>query len=151
MIYTEVQYVSTVACLPKQAQFQQWAEMAIGAVTSDVELLIRVVDREESALLNQQYRQKSGPTNVLSFSVQIPEEVAIDLLGDLVICAPVIAEEAIAQNIYSDDHWAHIVVHGVLHLLGHDHIEAAQAQQMEAKEISLLKQLNIKNPYDEIL
>lgn len=151
MIYTEVQYASTAEEIPDQEQFKTWLEAALADRGRDVEVVIRIVDEPESAELNQQFRQKTGPTNVLSFPVQLPEPVTIDLIGDLVICGPVVLAEAKQQNKRCHDHWAHLVIHGVLHLLGYDHVEDAQAELMEAQEIFILKQLNINNPYDEIL
>ena len=98
-------------------------------------------------LQRQQYRQKSGPTNILSFPFEAPEHIELNLLGDLVICAPVLEVEALEQQKDLYDHWAHIVIHGVLHLLGYDHITDEDALIMEEKEIYLLNELNIKNPY----
>jgi probable rRNA maturation factor len=112
------------------------------------ELSIRITDNEESASLNQTYRAKSGPTNVLSFPAEIPAETGSGLLGDLVICAPLVKLEATQQNKSEEAHWAHLVIHGVLHLLGHDHQEPAEAEQMEALEIDLLGHLGFRNPYD---
>ena len=115
----------------------------------DTEVVIRIVDEQESAQLNQQYRHISGPTNILSFPVEIPADVPLehDLLGDLVICAPVLQKEALSQNKSLHDHWAHIVIHGVLHLLGYDHIDEEDAAQMELREIKILEKFKIKNPY----
>ena len=111
------------------------------------EIVVRIVDVKESTELNEIYRLKSGPTNILSFPVEIPEEIELNLLGDLVICAPVLEKEALDQNKALQDHWAHIVIHGVLHLLGYDHIEDDEAELMETKEITILSHLGIKNPY----
>ena len=105
------------------------------------------MDEKESTELNETYRLKSGPTNILSFPVEIPEEIELNLLGDLVICAPVLEKEALEQNKALLNHWAHIVIHGVLHLMGYDHIEDDEAELMEGKEITLLSHLGIKNPY----
>ena len=112
------------------------------------ELCIRITDVEESASLNQTHRAESGPTNVLSFPAEIPAETGSGLLGDLVICAPLVKLEATQQNKLDEAHWAHLVIHGVLHLLGHDHQEPAEAAQMEALEIDLLGHLGFHNPYD---
>ncbi len=112
------------------------------------ELSIRITDNEESASLNQTYRAKSGPTNVLSFPAEIPAETGSGLLGDVVICAPLVQLEATQQNKSEEAHWAHLVIHGVLHLLGHDHQELAEAAQMEALETDLLGHLGFHNPYD---
>lgn len=150
MIYTEVQIATTTQNIPHHDQFQGWLEATLLDLDRNVEIVIRIVNEIESAKLNQQYRQQTYPTNVLSFPVQIPKEITLDLIGDLVICAPVVAVEALKQKKRCHDHWAHLVIHGTLHLLGYDHIEETQAQHMEAKEITVLKQLNINNPYRKI-
>lgn len=151
MNYLEIQVATEAADCPDEAQFQRWvdASMASFEDDGDTEIVIRLVDDAESAELNQQYRHKQGPTNILSFPFEAPEGMELDLLGDLVICAPLIAKEAQQQNKQPEHHWAHITVHGVLHLLGYDHIEEAEAEQMEALEIEILSQLNIANPYLE--
>ena len=110
-------------------------------------LTIRVVSAEESQALNQQFRQIDKPTNVLSFPADLPDFIEAPYLGDIVICATIIEQEAKAQNKGVDDHWAHMLVHGVLHLKGYDHISDDEAEQMEALEIKLLKQINVANPY----
>ena len=135
--------------LPLAEQFQCWVDKALADHPSDTEVVIRIVDKEESTKLNEQYRHKQGPTNILSFPFEVPEGVPLNLLGDLVICAPVVAEEAGAQSKPLENHWAHMVVHGILHLLGHDHIDEIDAEAMESKEIAILAQLNISNPYNE--
>jgi probable rRNA maturation factor len=111
---------------------------------------VRIVGEQESAELNEQYRHKSGPTNILSFPVDVPEGIELDLLGDLVICAPVVEKEALEQGKLLAHHWAHIIVHGVLHLLGYDHIDDDEAELMENKEIAILNKLHINNPYTEV-
>ncbi len=136
--------------VPDLALFQQWAEAALQEdVTEDCELSIRLVDIAESAELNQTYRAKSGPTNVLSFPFDSPIPMEPILLGDLVICVPVVEKEALEQTKQDQHHWAHLVVHGCLHLLGYDHIENDQAEEMEAFEIEILHTLAIDNPYLE--
>jgi probable rRNA maturation factor len=112
-------------------------------------MVIRIVDEDESAQLNETYRHKSGATNVLSFPFDVPEGIELNLLGDLVICAPVLSREADTQNKTIMAHWAHIIIHGTLHLLGYDHIDDVDAQEMEEKEIALLQTLSISNPYDD--
>ncbi len=138
---------ATEAEIPAVDAFQRWADAALTEVEQDCELSIRLVDEAESAELNQQYRGKNGPTNVLSFPFEAPIELDPRLLGDLVICAPVVEKEAAEQDKSVNDHWAHMVVHGCLHLLGYDHIEDEEAEQMEALEIRILSTLNIINPY----
>lgn len=109
------------------------------------ELTIRIVDEAESHSLNQHYRGKDKPTNVLSF--QGDAVLAQQILGDLVICAPVVAREAVEQNKTHREHWAHLVVHGCLHLQGYDHEQASEATAMEAREVRILKQLGFADPY----
>lgn len=132
---------------PDAAQFQLWAEAALADLDEDCELSIRLVDEGESAELNSRYRGKTGPTNVLSFPFESPIEIEPRLLGDLVICVPVVEREAAEQAKATNHHWAHMVVHGCLHLLGYDHIEEDEAEQMEALEIQILQALEIANPY----
>lgn len=139
--------IATEFDTPTVDAFQCWAEAALTEVEQDCELSIRLVDEQESAELNHQYRGKDGPTNVLSFPFEAPIELEPKLLGDLVICVPVVENEAQAQDKAVNDHWAHMVVHGCLHLLGYDHIEDEEAEQMEALEIRILNTLNIINPY----
>jgi probable rRNA maturation factor len=145
----EVQVVSPSPGQPDKTQIQQWVDAALQGYGKDTEIVVRIVDVHESAQLNKQYRHKPGPTNILSFPADIPEGIGLNLLGDLVVCAPVVEREALEQQKHLSDHWAHIIVHGVLHLLGHDHIEDDEAEIMENKEINILQALNISNPYLE--
>lgn len=133
---------------PDDPDICRWAAAAYLGNDSDTEMTVRIVDEAESAQLNQTYRHKSGPTNVLSFPFETPPGIELPLLGDLVICAPVVEQEANAQNKTTKAHWAHMVVHGSLHLQGYDHIEAQQAEQMEALEIDILTRLGFSNPYE---
>lgn len=150
----DVQRVVEGENLPSDEDFQTWVETTLEFEpahennNADSELTIRIVDEAEMTYLNQQYRQKQGSTNVLSFPVDEDLPLDILLLGDLVICAVVVAREANQQNKTLAEHWAHMVVHGTLHLLGHDHIEADQAIKMEQKEIIILKKLGFSNPYE---
>ncbi len=131
---------------PTDEELKKYALAALAANLKVGELCIRIVDAQESADLNQSYRDKSGPTNVLSFpcDAQVDE---FQLLGDLVICAPVVADEAKAQGKNETAHWAHMIVHGVLHLLGYDHIGDHEAVIMEAKERAILAGLGFADPY----
>ena len=149
MSYLEIQTVFVSTGQPTQEQFQHWVDTALGDENQDTEVLIRIVDEQESAELNAQYRHKNGATNILSFPFEVPDVAGIEcgLLGDLVICAPVLEREALEQGKTLTDHWAHIVVHGVLHLLGYDHINDDEAEVMEHKETVILQKLNINNPY----
>lgn len=135
--------------VPDEVLFQQWARAAADAAANEAaEVSIRIVDESESAELNQTYRHKSGPTNVLSFPCEVPAGVPNDLLGDLVICAPVVAREALEQGKNPEAHWAHMVIHGVLHLRGYDHLQEDEAEQMEALEVEILDGLGYPNPYE---
>ena len=143
----EIQTIFDSNGQPDQEHIQQWVDAALDGFNQDTEIVVRIVDEQESAELNEQYRHKSGPTNILSFPVEIPEGIELNLLGDLVVCAPVLEKEALEQHKTLTDHWAHIIVHGVLHLLGYDHLDDEEAELMENKEIVILQQLTIKNPY----
>ncbi len=146
----EIQTVFESSGQPDQEQIQRWVDAALEGFNHDTEIVVRIVDEQESADLNEQYRHKPGPTNILSFPVEVPEGIELNLLGDLVICAPVLEKEAREQHKSLTDHWAHIVVHGVLHLLGYDHLDDDEAELMENKEITILNKLNIKNPYIQV-
>ena len=136
--------------LPAESDFRRWAETALAGAgyARDAELTIRVVNEAESAALNEAYRHKPGPTNVLSFPFAAPPQVESALLGDVVICAPVVLREAVVQGKTPEAHWAHLVAHGVLHLLGYDHDEA-QAEAMESLEIRILAGLGYPDPYGD--
>lgn len=136
--------------VPELTLFQKWAEVALQEdIIEDCELSIRLVEIEESAELNKTYRDKIGPTNVLSFPFDSLIPMEPKLLGDVVICVPVVEKEALEQAKHLEHHWAHLVVHGCLHLLGYDHIENDQAEEMEAFEIEILQILAIDNPYQD--
>ncbi|ARU87211.1 rRNA maturation RNase YbeY [Pseudomonas sp. M30-35] len=148
MVELDLQIASNASDLPSEAQFTQWCEVALRQRTADSELTIRLVDEAEGLELNHTYRQREYATNVLSFPADVPDEMLdIPLLGDLVICAPVVAREAIEQEKSLTAHWAHLVIHGCLHLLGYDHIEDAEAEEMEALERTLLAELGHPDPY----
>ncbi len=144
--------------VPAETDFARWAALAV-ATTQDkanakpVTLGIRIVDEQESAQLNRDYRGKDYATNVLSFGHELPDFMLAELeerpLGDLAICAPVVVREAAEQGKSAADHWAHMVIHGVLHLLGHDHEDDAEAEARETLERNLLKELGIADPYQE--
>ena len=143
----EVQYAVTVDGIPKEDTLRQWVLQVLPEHKRDSELTIRVVDEAEITALNRQYRGKDGATNVLSFPYEAIPGVATDLLGDIVICAPVVASEAVAQDKPLEAHWAHMVIHGVLHLLDYDHHQDAEAHKMEVRETELLDSLGYANPY----
>ncbi|MDQ7015279.1 MAG: rRNA maturation RNase YbeY [Gammaproteobacteria bacterium] len=148
----ELQLACEVNNLPSEAEFRLWLLAGLQATqTEQAELSMRIVSADESQRLNAEYRGKEKPTNVLSFPWQsdFPElEGEADYLGDLALCAEVVQREAAEQNKAERAHWAHLSVHGLLHLLGFDHQEAQQAQEMEALEISILSQLHYPNPYE---
>lgn len=134
--------------VPSRNAFQRWINCALAQFKMDSEITIRIVDTAESAKLNKTYRNKAGATNILSFPFEAPPDIQLPILGDLVICAPLIFKEAKEQNKPLLAHWAHITIHGALHLLGYDHIKNKDAKIMENLEIKLLKQLGYKNPYE---
>lgn len=151
VVILDLQQASSVQEIPEEGEFLYWAGFALRDVTHPVELTIRVVDEEESAQLNGTYRGKDGPTNVLSFPFEVPEGLEEDIiplpLGDLVICAPVICRESVEQGKQLWHHWAHMVVHGILHLRGYDHIDPEEAKEMESLEVQLLHQIGVPDPY----
>ncbi len=136
--------------VPPAADIRHWIAAALAgrAPQEQVEVSVRLVDRDEMAALNQTYRGKTGATNVLSFPAELPAELELPLLGDIVICAPVVRAEAAQQGKSQSAHWAHMTVHGTLHLLGYDHIEEADATIMESLESAILGALNYSCPYD---
>jgi probable rRNA maturation factor len=142
-----VQNIAHTANTPSRYYFQRWINMALTNRTKKAEITIRLVGKKESALLNKAYRNKAGATNILSFSYHDSNKVQKLLIGDLVICAPVIKLEAKQQKKSLIAHWAHLVIHGALHLLGYDHIKDHDAKIMEKIEIKLLQNLKYPNPY----
>lgn len=147
-IEVDIQRASEAPDQPDDDSLIRWAALALRD-KPDHELTIRLVDANESQALNSEYRHKDYPTNVLSFPADLPPELNIPLLGDLVICVPVVNREAAEQGKPREAHWAHMVIHGCLHLLGHDHIEDAEAEAMEQLERQLLAELGIADPYLE--
>lgn len=133
--------------LPASVSFRRWVDAALMGKRRRAELSIRLVDAAEGQKLNHDYRGKDYPTNVLSFAADLPAGVPLPLLGDLVLCAPVIAREAAEQGKPLAAHYAHLAVHGVLHLLGMDHQNEQEAKAMEAEETRILATLGISNPY----
>lgn len=150
----ELDNASSESWVPDKAAFEHWSARTLETLSkhdTDTELSIRLVDEEESAMLNSTYRNKTGPTNILSFpcdqSVVYPEDQA-RLLGDLAICAPVVTREASEQNKTLEAHWAHLTVHGILHLGGYDHETDDDAVVMESIEKRILSSMGYDNPYE---
>jgi len=137
----DFQIVSESEIIPQQVLFKTWVDAVLKDETQDSEIVIRIVDEEEMILFNEQYRGKKGSTNILSFPFEAPEGMDSDLLGDLLLCASVVEAEAQQQNKMLAHHWAHMIVHGVLHLIGYDHIKDKEAEEMEALEIKILKSI----------
>jgi len=150
MYHINIQYAVAQHLAPTASRLKEWAKAALSDQCQAAELTIRIVDINEITTLNATYRHKNKATNVLSFPFEAPEgiEMGEGYLGDLVICAEIVNEEANQQMKHKDAHWAHMVVHGVFHLLGYDHEKDAEAEHMETLEIAVLKQLGFVNPYE---
>ncbi|MGQ8773148.1 rRNA maturation RNase YbeY [Serratia sp. NA_112.1] len=133
--------------LPDEATFQRWLEGVLPQFQIDSEVTIRLVDEAESNELNLTYRGMDKPTNVLSFPFEAPPGIELPLLGDLIICRQVVEREAVEQDKVLEAHWAHMVVHGSLHLLGYDHIEDDEAEEMESLETEIMHGLGYPDPY----
>lgn len=133
--------------LPSESEFHNWLSAAVRLFQQQAEVTIRLVDQAESQQLNRDYRGKDKPTNVLSFPFEAPPGMEMDLLGDLIICKQVVEQEAIDQNKPLMAHWAHMVVHGTLHLLGYDHIDDDEADEMESLEAEIMQGLGFNDPY----
>ncbi|MCU7938503.1 MAG: rRNA maturation RNase YbeY [gamma proteobacterium symbiont of Bathyaustriella thionipta] len=161
-LYLDLQNTIDSDSIPVKYKIESWVKCALMAeqqmpnseqrVNNDYELTIRIVDKDEIQSLNKTYRHKDKATNVLSFPYEdfpfdTPLEIQVPLLGDLVICHDIVVEEAQQQGKSIEAHWAHMVIHGVLHLKGYDHIEDDEASIMEALEVTILKKLNISDPY----
>ena len=143
----DIQYAISAEGLPGEQEIRQWAGIALQDKQEPAELVVRIVDEAEITALNRSYRGKTGATNVLSFPYEPMQGVESGLLGDVVICAPVVAGEAVTQGKSLEAHWAHMVIHGVLHLLGYDHGNDHEAREMEQRETGQLASLGFTNPY----
>ncbi|KAA8999938.1 rRNA maturation RNase YbeY [Affinibrenneria salicis] len=135
--------------LPSEQDFQRWLEAVLPRFQQEAEVTVRIVDIEESHDLNLTWRGKDKPTNVLSFPFEAPPGIELPLLGDLVICRQVVEQEAVEQDKTLEAHWAHLVVHGSLHLLGYDHIEDSEAEEMEALETEFMQAMGYPDPWIE--
>ncbi|MFC1237362.1 rRNA maturation RNase YbeY [Vibrio sp. F74] len=133
--------------LPSKNDFHTWLSETVRLFQPQAEVTIRLVDEKESQQLNSEYRGMDKPTNVLSFPFEAPPEIELDLLGDLIICKQVVEKEAQEQNKPLSAHWAHMVVHGALHLLGYDHIDDEEAEEMESLETEIMQNMGFDDPY----
>lgn len=143
----DLQFGQSLEQVPDESEFKRWAQAALEGRREIAELLIRIVDTKEITELNKTYRGKNQSTNVLSFPFEPPAPIESDLLGDVVICASVVQREAAELKQPEEMHWAHMVVHGVLHLLGYDHQDDEQAGEMEGLEVKILGGLGYPDPY----
>ena len=145
----EIQNESQSSLIPEKKLFKYWLNAVLKNDNQDSEIVIRIVDEDEMIQFNQRYRDKKGATNILSFPFEVPDGVESQLLGDLLVCAPVVEQEARQQHKKLEQHWAHLIIHGILHLLGYNHIDDIEAEEMEALEINILSTIGINNPYQE--
>lgn len=148
----DIQLADGLSC-PPSGRMRDWLQAALAhaGAAHEAELSVRVVDEAEMSALNGRYRHKDGPTNVLSFPFEALPGVDVPLLGDIVLCAPVLQREAAAQGKQEAAHWAHLLVHGALHLLGFDHQQAEEAEAMEAAERRILAGLGFADPYAPVV
>lgn len=153
-IVVDIQSDSSQYFHPSPQAIASWLRLVLKETGNDqfqhIELSLKVVGEKEGAELNQQYRGKMGPTNILSFPLEPTHGIPFAHLGDLVVCAPVVETEAVQQHKTLQQHWLHMIIHGLLHLLGFDHIDDSEAAIMEHHEITIMKQLGLPNPYTEI-
>lgn len=147
-LMVDIQIATEAGDLPSEDDIQRWVGCAVHGHQDEAEVTVRIVDEAEIRQLNAQYRGKDYATNVLSFPADLPPDIELPLLGDIVICAQVVAREALEQGKTPRAHWAHMLIHGTLHLLGYDHIEDQEAEEMEALETELLHQLGFPPPYE---
>ena len=150
----EVQRSTALPSVPEDGQFQRWTDAALAGQSTHFAMAIRIVDESEAQRFNREYRGRDYATNVLSFPAELPDGLPAEIrqaqLGDLLICAPVVAREAKEQKRPEANHWAHLTIHGVLHLLGYDHEQADEAEVMETLETEILAKLGISDPYEDV-
>lgn len=149
-IEIEIQYATESRNLPDTKKIKKWVKSSLNNKIKQAEITIRIVDEEEGTRLNEQWRSASGPTNVLSFPYNEDNKNPETMQGDLVLCAPVIFREAKQQNKSPDAHWAHMIIHGILHLQGFDHIQENDAVEMESLETDILNKLHFPDPYHSL-
>jgi probable rRNA maturation factor len=142
-----LQNISKTKSIPSKKLFKTWVAKALAPSKKKYEFVIRIVGVKEITKLNKEYRKKNQPTNILSFNFSPPTNIKTNLLGDLVICAPMVKLEAKLQHKTIKAHFAHLTIHGILHLLGYDHYTPKDAEKMEKLEIKILKQLGFANPF----
>jgi len=146
----EVQIASEADDVPSSGELERWVRAALPVTDgAPSECTLRVVGESEGAMLNERFRRGRGATNVLAFPFESPPGVSLPILGDVVLCAPVVRREARDYGLEGRGHWAHLVVHGVLHLLGHDHRFEEEAERMRAEESRILGALGFEDPYRE--
>jgi len=149
----DIQCLSNASDIPGEKQFNHWVSAVLAEKRVGQTVTIRIVDEKEAQRLNRKYRQRDYATNVLSFPAELPEGLPVEIrqsqLGDLLLCAPVVKREAQENGRPEEDHWAHLTIHGILHLLGYDHDQPETAGQMEAREIEILGRLGIPDPYQD--
>ncbi len=149
-INLDVQYELDAPGLPEEDLVRRWVAAVLnGYDKPEVDVVVRIVDEAEITVLNREFRGKDAPTNVLSFPAEAMPGVDHDMLGDVVVCAPVVVEEAVVQHKDLEAHWAHMVIHGVLHLSGYDHIDDSDAEKMESKETAIMQGLGYADPWLE--
>jgi probable rRNA maturation factor len=149
LLRVDLQVATEGECLPTSEELSAWIRAVLLERMEEAEVALRIVGEAEGAALNERYRGRRGPTNVLTFPFDSPVRLEVPLLGDIVICAPVVRREAQEQSKDLQAHWAHLVVHGTLHLLGYDHQTPLQAHHMESLEQTILAALGFPNPYAE--
>ncbi len=143
-----IQNESSCSSVPEAALLEHWASIPLNQLDHPVEITLRIVDEAEGRELNRSWRKKDYPTNVLSFPIGDTPAGTKELLGDIVICAPVVEQEALEQQKPMAAHWAHLIIHGILHLQGYDHEQQADAEIMENMEITFLEKIGYPNPYE---
>ena len=146
-LIVDIQMASASEEAPDPQSIERWVGAAIGNQRESTELSIRIVDADEGQILNEQFRGSTGATNVLSFPFENESPEPLPLIGDIVICAPVVLKEASEQNKTLNAHWAHMIIHGVLHLLGYDHQNDSEAAIMESLETEIMQKLGFPPPY----